>query len=75
MLIVLTINEDLGGRIYFGVSNPINYNIGTHSIFYKDKNKEQLQRFDALDKVEIKSVYQATSDKLGYLDTCYQWFF
>jgi signal transduction histidine kinase/ligand-binding sensor domain-containing protein len=65
MLIVLTINEDLGGRIYFGAYNTINYNIGTHSIFYKDKNKEQLQRFEALEKVEIKSVYQATTDKLG----------
>ena len=65
MLIVLTINEDLGGRIYFGVLNTIDNNIGTHSIFYKDKNKEKLQRFDALNKVEIKSVYQATTDKLG----------
>jgi signal transduction histidine kinase/ligand-binding sensor domain-containing protein len=65
MLIVLTINEDSGGRIYFGAYNTINYNIGTHSIFYKDKNKKQLERFDALDKVEIKSVYQATTDKLG----------
>ena len=63
--IILTINEDLGGRIYFGVLNTINYFEGTHTIFYKDENKEQLQRFDALNQVEIKSVYQATADHLG----------
>ncbi|NDP27620.1 MAG: hypothetical protein GZ087_09375 [Flavobacterium sp.] len=63
-LIIITINEDLNGRIYFGAYD--NYgNKATHSIFYKDKNKEQLQQFDALNKVEIKSVYRTTTDILG----------
>jgi signal transduction histidine kinase/ligand-binding sensor domain-containing protein len=63
-LVILTINEDLGGRIYFGVWGVFG-SIGSHTIFYKDKNKVQLQRFDAPNKVEIKSVYKATTDKLG----------
>ena len=65
ILVILTINEDLEGRIYFGVLNTIDYNSGTQSIFYKDKNKEQFQRLESPNKVEIKSVYQATADKLG----------
>jgi signal transduction histidine kinase/ligand-binding sensor domain-containing protein len=63
-IVVLTINEDLGGRIYFGVYNTVG-TIGNHSIFYKDKNKEKLQRYGALDNLELKNVYQATTDKLG----------
>jgi signal transduction histidine kinase/ligand-binding sensor domain-containing protein len=65
ILVLLTINEDLAGRIYFGVLNTVDVNNGTHSIFYKDKNKEQLQSYDPLNKVEIKSVYQATTDLFG----------
>jgi signal transduction histidine kinase/ligand-binding sensor domain-containing protein len=64
LLIILTINEDLGGRIYFGTYETTG-SIGTRSIFYKDKNKQQLQRFDAPNMVEIKNVYQATTDKQG----------
>ncbi|WP_395048451.1 two-component regulator propeller domain-containing protein [Flavobacterium sp.] len=61
---IITINEDLGGRIYFGAWGALGIK-RSHTIFYKDKNKEQLQRFDAPDKVEIKSVYKTTTDKLG----------
>jgi signal transduction histidine kinase/ligand-binding sensor domain-containing protein len=64
LLLILTINEDLGGRIYFGTYETTG-SLGTRSIFYKDKNKEQLQRFDAPNRVEIKNVYQATTDKQG----------
>jgi signal transduction histidine kinase/ligand-binding sensor domain-containing protein len=63
-LVITTINEDLEGRIYFGAFDTTGTK-ATHSIFYKDKNKEQLQRFDAPNKVEIKSVYQTTSDRFG----------
>ena len=64
ILNILTINEDLKGRIYFG-TYEVTGSTGTRSIFYKDKNKDQLQRFDAPNKVEINSVYQASTDKLG----------
>ncbi len=65
-IIVLTINEDLNGRIYFGALNSTGLT-GNHSIFYKDTNKEQLQRYNAQNKVEIQSVYNASTDKLGNL--------
>ncbi|TRX21594.1 sensor histidine kinase [Flavobacterium franklandianum] len=63
-VVITTINEDLEGRIYFGAWGKFG-SIGNHTIFYKDKNKEQLQRYDSPNKVEIKSIYQATTDKLG----------
>ena len=64
IIIILTINEDLKGRLYFGAYEATG-STATRSIFYKDKNKEQLRSFDAPNRVEINCVYQATTDKLG----------
>ena len=64
LLLISTINEDLGGRIYFGVLS-VSGIIGSNAVFYKDKNNDQLQRFDSPNKLEVKNVYKATADKLG----------
>ena len=61
---IYAINENSAGRIYFGAYAYYG-SVASHSIFYKDKNKEQLQRFDSPNKVEIKNVYSATTDPLG----------
>lgn len=61
---IITINEDSRGRIYFGTTSFIGLT-ASHALFYKEANSNKLQRFDSPNKVEIKNVYQATTDHLG----------
>ncbi|WP_348811438.1 sensor histidine kinase [Flavobacterium maritimum] len=62
--LITTINADNEGRMYFGVTSGIGI-IGSHAIFYKDKNSKELKRLEAPSKIDIKNVYVATTDKLG----------
>ncbi|HEU4791067.1 MAG TPA: two-component regulator propeller domain-containing protein, partial [Flavobacterium sp.] len=61
---IITINEDSSGRIYFGTTSFYGL-VASHALFYKEANSNKLKRLDFPNKVEIKNIYNVTTDHLG----------
>jgi signal transduction histidine kinase/ligand-binding sensor domain-containing protein len=58
--------SDSSGRIYFGVASVLGF-ISTHALLYKEKNEDEIKRFEYPDSLKIQNIYRFTIDPRGHV--------
>jgi signal transduction histidine kinase/streptogramin lyase len=56
--------SDSSGRIYFGVASVLGF-ISTHTLLYREKNEDEIKRFEYPDSLKIQNIYHFTADSRG----------